>query len=183
MVGAATINAPLIVPSNNHAEFTGATITLAPGSNCNLLQNSQVVVNNGRDSNIEVIGGTWDKGGNGGTLTELHGLTFRRVDGLWVRDLKYKSTAGKYGINVRDVKNSLIEGIDFAPASDGVHINGPTTNGVVRRITGSTYDDSVAITGNDYSTYNDVYGDVTNVLIEDMNTISTGANNARCSPG
>lgn len=176
MVGTVTINAPLVIPSNTHLDATGAVITLAAGSNCNLLQNTAVVATGTRNAGITIVGGTWARGNNAGAGTNLHGLCFRRVDGLRVRNLRYTSSAGKYGISLGDVTDFDIEGIDFAAYSDGVHINGPARNGKVRRISGSTGDDSVALTGNDYTAYADVSGNITDVHVEDVNTTSTLAN-------
>lgn len=166
----------LTISSNTRLDATGATITLAVGTSSNILRNAAVTATTTRDSNIEVIGGTWDRGANGGTGTGLHSLFFRRVDGLIIRGITYLSTAGKYGINIGDATRFVVEDIAFNCSSDGVHVNGPASNGRIRRITGTTGDDSVALTGNDYAAYADVSGNITNVEISDINSTSAAAN-------
>lgn len=166
------ISAPLVVRSSTTLDMTHCTVTQKPGSNTNSLRNWQVDANDGRDSDITIIGGTWDKGANGGSGTGLHHLMLRRVDRLVVRDMQVKATAGKYGISIADTNVFEVHHIDFATSSDGVHLNGKCFNGSVHHITGSTGDDSVAITGNDYTNYADVIGDVKNVRVYAVTTTS-----------
>ena len=176
-----SISGPLVIKSGTTLDMTGCTITLT--ATTNMLQNHQVVANNGRDSGIIVRGGTWVRGNNSGSLTNTHTLCFRRCDGLLISDLRVTSSAGKYAINLGDVTNFEVARIDFAAYSDGVHINGPASKGHVHHITGTTGDDSVAITGNDYVNYADVTGNVTDVVIEHVTTTSTLANNVKVLAG
>lgn len=162
------ISAPLVVSSGTTLDMTGCTIRLKAASGVNMLQNAAVVATGTRDSNIVVRGGLWDRGANGGTDTGNHTLRFRRVDGLVVSDLKVVSTNGKYSVNLGDVNDFTVERVRFDVFSDGVHVNGPATRGLIRDIKGTTGDDLVALTATDYASYNDVSGDITDIRIEDL---------------
>lgn len=74
----------------------------------------------------------------------------------------------KYAVNFGDCSDFTAEDLTFDYGSDGVHINGPARGGVVRGIRGFTGDDTVSVTPNDYTGANDVYGDVSQLLIEDI---------------
>lgn len=171
------ISAPLVVYSGTTLVATGATITLLAGSNCQLLVNyQQTQGGSSRDTDITVVGGTWVRGSNTGTgspSTTYHSLVFRRVDRLRVRDLRVTSSAGKYGISLGNVTAFRVERIDVDTYSDGVHIQGPASSGVVADVMGTTGDDMVAITTRDYATYNDTNGDVTGVTITGLRPVGS----------
>lgn len=162
------ISAPLVIRSGTTLDMTGCTVTLKAGSNCNMLQNYQVVANNGRDSAITVIGGRWDRGANMGETVNLHFLRFRRVDGLVVRDLTGTGTEGKGVINAGDVTRVAVHGITLdGIRGDAVHFNGPAQHISVRNISGtSCIDDVVAFTPRDWTGYDDTFGDITDVLVD-----------------
>jgi hypothetical protein len=166
----------LTITSKVTLDMTGCAVeyTAAAG---NVLQNAAVAATATRDTDIGVIGGNWTRGANSGpTALDLHFFRFRRVDRLVVKPARMVSTGGnKFAVNIGDVTRFRIEDIDFAVTSDGVHVNGLCSNGVIRNITGTTGDDTVAFTGNDYPGYNDTIGDISDVLVENINTTSTTA--------
>lgn len=173
------ISAPLVIRTGTTLDMTGCRVTLLPGSNCSMVQNRQVVANDGRDTRISLRGGYWDRGANGGGNIghSLHTLVFRRVDGLVVENVEVATRAGKYAVNIADATDFRVSNPTFDHVySDGVHIQGPASHGLIEHVRGTTSDDSVAITGNDYETYADVHGDVTNVTIRDVDTRSDVAN-------
>ena len=169
------ISAPLVISSNTTLDMTGCSVTQIAGSNSRMLQNAAYKGTGARDANIAVIGGTWDRGANDGTTgADTHSLVFHRVDGLRVLDGTHTSTGGKYAILVGDVTSFTIERHVFNVAADGVHIQGPASNGVVRNISGTTGDDCVAITARDYPAYDltTAGGSVSNVTIEDVFSVN-----------
>jgi hypothetical protein len=127
------------------------------------------------DTNITVIGGTWARGSNAGSFTGLHSLLLRRVTGLRIADVTVSSSAGKYAIALGDVTNATVERCTFAVASDGVHVNGPATSVRIATIRGTSGDDAVAFTGNDFAAYADVVGNITDALAEDVLVASATA--------
>ncbi|MCC9205344.1 hypothetical protein [Arthrobacter sp. zg-Y769] len=177
LLGSAVITAPLVAHSNTHLDATGTTIKHGGTVGMNMIQNAAVTATGTRDKNITVVGGDWDRGTFGGSGPNLHSSRYRRVDGLRITGQTWKTAAGKYCVNVGDVTDFEIDHLNFLDTnSDGVHIQGPASGGRVHHIRGITHDDAVAITGNDYAAYNDVYGDVTDVRIWDINARSGGAN-------
>lgn len=248
--GSYVISAPLVIPSGVTLDCTGATLTLAAGSNCNMLNNTAVsttnrvvadagitnglttltsatanftsadvgrtivlptagpqspwvaplvtnitavtdsshatvgtaagvTVVNGtcsiytRDTNISVIGGTWNRGSNAGSGTNLHSLRFRHVDGLTFRNMTVNSAAGKYMINPGDVTNVFAQNLTGVCASNLIQFDGPATKITVRDVYGTTGDDSIAFTAREYQAYEDTCGDITDVLIDGAHTTLT----------
>lgn len=150
---------------------TTAALALAAGTTVSA---ATVAIYN-RDSQVTVIGGTWARGSNAGSQSATHNLRFRHVDGLRVRDLRITSSAGKYAISIGDATNVRVGGLDLAVFSDGVHLTGPLTGAVVRDISGSTGDDVVAITPQDWANYADTLGPVSDVVIENLEATTNAA--------
>lgn len=157
------ISAPLkIMLSNSALDMTGCTVSLNSGSNCNMLTNGTA----GRLTDVTVRGGTWARGGNAGSGSNLHSLFLRKFDRLTVTDLRVTSSAGKYALAIGDATEVKVRGLSFASFSDGVHITGPASQVDIRNITGTTGDDHVALTARDWPAYDDVRGDITGVTID-----------------
>lgn len=178
LVGEFTISGPLTIRSNTTLELSGgSSITLTEGSNCNMLR-TPGASGSIRVENVQVIGGRWNRGSNAGTFNVAHGLVFRKVDGLRVRDVEYTSSGGKYGILVVDCTDWVVDGFHADSCySDGVHVQGPSSHGTIRNVYGTAGDDLVAIVPLDYTGY--VWGDeddVTDILIENVRGVET----ARC---
>jgi hypothetical protein len=128
-----------------------------------------------RDKNIVVRGGFWDRGTNSGTDgISLHSLLFRRVDGLTVRDLSCAESAGKYFVAPGDVTDVLVENISGKVNSAIVQFNGPAERIVVRNVSGTSQDDMVAFTANDYAPYADTSGSMRDVVVDGVFPTSTG---------
>lgn len=146
-----------------------------------------------RDRNIKVIGGVWDRQDNGGgTSSNSQCMVLRFVDGFTLSDLTLLSTSanGLYAILASAVSAGIIERITYGlnPASqkwtgtvgyqrDGVHIDGPATNLIIRDMFGSPGDDMVALTPMDWQAIGeDSAGDITDVTIENIHPVGAGAN-------
>lgn len=121
-----------------------------------------------RDRNIRVIGGKWDRGTNSGSGANAHSAYFRHVDGLEFEANEFVSTGGKYCVSLGSVTNFRCGVGLFDGASDGIHVTGPATRGVITRAAGATDDDMVAFTCGDYSMYADVAGDITNITVRSL---------------
>ncbi|PYC67587.1 hypothetical protein C7C45_21585 [Micromonospora arborensis] len=169
------VSAPLVVYSDTTLVMADSTVTLVPGSGCNLLTN-MAVAGGGRDRNIRVTGGTWIRADlAGGIGPALHTLCFRRVDNLLLEGLAVKTFGDKYAISLGDVTDATVNRISFAVQSDGVHIQGPAVRTRVTTLRGSTGDDTVAITPRDWQAYDDVSGPVIDTHIEDIDVTSAAA--------
>lgn len=166
------ITAPLVVPSDTTLDMTGCTVRAAPGAGFNLLRNTAVAAG-GRDHDITIVGGTWERGANGGTGNDTHNLFFRRIDGLTVRDVAVTSAGGKYAITAADVTDVTVTRVRFKTFSDGVHITGPARDVSISDVKGTTGDDQVALTARDYGHYDDVHGDIENVNVSDVHSLGS----------
>ena len=125
-----------------------------------------------RDKDIRVIGGRWNRGPtqsiNGG-VWNAHNAVFRRVDGVTVEGMSMQSANGKYSISVADCTAVLVQTIRLNnTSSDGVHLMGPIAHAVIRDIKGFTRDDTIALTARDWDAYNDTMGDITDVLVDEI---------------
>lgn len=238
LVGSATINAPIVIPSDTKLDMTGATLTLANGSNCRMMQNAActplrvtsadavcvagdntvttasgsftsadvgrvlavaftnesdrginaygriTTINSstsveiepapmftqsggvarvyGRDKNIEIRGGFWDKGINQGTGTNYVQLNLYRVDGVRVENMLMYAprVTGARGYAVQFGDCTDIDA-DYRVDNwgDGCHLIGPIHNGRIR-VTGRSGDDTIGITTTNYGPYNDTHGDI-----------------------
>jgi len=169
------ISGPIVVFSKTILDARGATIVLAPGSNSNMLQ-SQATYGTGRDHDIAVIGGLWDRGNNAAaTANAAHFMIMRKVDNLIMRDIAFAATVAKFCILIQNTTQFLVENIDCRNVpSDGVHVMGPARDGTIRNVGGTCGDDMVAVVPVDYTPYQwGDEGDVTDILIEDIHPLNT----------
>lgn len=128
-------------------------------------------------TNVRIVGGTWSRQNNDGLVADpvsYHSLSLRYFNGLRLSGQRYTSTLGKYAISLAGTRNFVIEDqTGLGTNSDGVHIDGPATAGVVRNVYGTFGDDMVAVTPMDWHQFGDIAGDVTDVLIENITPTNT----------
>jgi hypothetical protein len=179
------INGPLIIPlaaAGLTFDLGGATIQLAPGSNSQLLWDAAHAGGNltvpSPMGSYTVQNGVFDKGANTGGGNGLHSVILGG-NGVTVRNLWMRSTAGKYAILLQNIVGGTVENIRFNTFSDGVHVQGPASHLRVRNLQGTTGDDMFAITACDYSTY--VWGNEGDVSDVQVDGISLTAGNARAA--
>ncbi|HQW90179.1 MAG TPA: GDSL-type esterase/lipase family protein, partial [Nitrospira sp.] len=176
------ISAPLVIASGTTLDMTGCTVTLIAGSNCRMIQNAALSGSGARDTDITIRGGYWDRGTNGGTTSnDQHSIVFHRADRVSVSDVRFSATGPcKYSIYLVDVNVASVARCDISSTSDGVHVTGPSSDITVRDITGTTDDDMVSFTGRDYPNYELTAGggNITNVVVDNVNQNSVGATNA-----
>ena len=141
-----------------------------------------------RDTTIRVIGGVWNYGanGSGGNNFADHTFRFFCADGITLEGCTFLSHGnnGLYGVSIVACTNYDIGPLYFdvntgswtwTPshlagfARDGVHIGGPSRDGRVFALRGSTGDDLAAITTGDFGNIAGfVTGNVSNVSFEDI---------------
>ncbi len=128
-----------------------------------------------RDAGIQIVGGTWDRGANGGSFAQQHSIRLRHVDGLKLQDMTCTETNGKFFINPADCYDVLIENIQGDTTSNLIQPNGPLTRFLIRNIHGRSNDDTVALVPHEWAGYNDCNGDITDGVVENVYATSTGA--------
>lgn len=183
--GTYLITKTLIIHSNTRFELSpGATLLAAPMSLCSLLQNEHFA-GGGRDENIEIIGGTWDGNCDAMGLDNLEFfnhrndepydparftgklIRFAHIDRLVLQRMVVRNPVS-YGIQIADANGFVVRDIYFDfnwhfCTTDGVHVNGPSRNGCIENLAGTTNDDMVGLT-----TYDERHGEVTLGDIENI---------------
>lgn len=175
------ISSALVIGSNTTLDMTGCTITLASSQT----SSSIMLIDSGHSallasqpwvapSRIAVRGGVWQRGsvaaGSGNTLH----IMILGGDQVTVQNVTITSGIGKYALLLQNSSNFRVRDCHFVTASDGVHVNGPASNGFITGITGTTGDDLVAIMPYDYTAY--VWGnesDITNMVIDGVQGTSS----------
>ncbi len=183
--GVYLISGSLILHDDTHLILSpGAVIRLADHADCFMLKND-LCGKAGRNRRISVEGGTWD----GNNLHQERGKTyedkpyfmgvvmrFEGIEDLLIRDITVKDPES-YAMQIIDADRFTVENISFdfnmlRPNMDGVHVQGPARNGIIRSIRGATNDDLVALNCDDR--YDDGYqstvsqGDIENISIDGL---------------
>ncbi len=131
-----------------------------------------------RDANIKVTGGAFGRAGSAGTYMGTYLLRFQGVNNLVLDNLTASWTTGKYFILVADASDFAVTRIVATSSSggqDGVHVDGPARNGVIRTVRGSTGDDMVALTAWGWTNYDSRSGSIAGMVIEDVSGRAPGA--------
>jgi len=179
------IEEPLVIHSATTLTCEeGAVFKLKNGANCAILVNEHEL--SGTDGDITIIGGVWD--GNNVNQTRasyVNPATFKYgqlmmlsgVTNLTIRGVTFKDPNG-FSLQLMDVENFLVEDIVFdcnrqTLSQDGVHVNGFARHGIIRRLSGQTNDDIVALNA-DEGDYRSAENDISDVLIEDIDGGDSG---------
>ena len=192
--GVYLISRTLIIHSNTRLEICpGAVLLAAPMSRCALIENEHFA-GGGRDEYIEIVGGLWD--GNCdemGLVAEYESthrlddpyspklfkgklLRFAHIDHITLRNLAVKNPVS-YGIQIGDVRGFTVRDIYFDynwhfGTTDGVHINGPASDGVIENLYGTTNDDLVSLTTYDEPHAEVSLGAIENVYIHHLSAVN-----------
>ncbi|MDD5704792.1 MAG: hypothetical protein PHR35_02625 [Kiritimatiellae bacterium] len=200
------ISEPIVLKSGQRIKADPeAEIRLIPKSNTCMVRNANVVDGKNKpvpeeapfDTGILIEGGIWNTlstrrgllNGNGkgwinrgdSSISANGVILLSRVRGAVVRNLTMRQT-GLHGIQISACRDFRVEGIIFDEhRQDGVHIDGPTSYGVVRDIRGVTWDDFVALIGWGWKGLDPTYGQIDHVLVEAIDGTSQRA--MRLLPG
>jgi hypothetical protein len=167
-----------------------AEIRLKPDTNTCMVRNATIRAypecpvpeNAPRDRDISVEGGIWTTlfaGGaacNGNTrgaadaddsVPGAHGVfLFHGVENLAVRNVTVRH--GKpFAVHLGNVVNFTVDGLRLdAHGRDGVHVDGPARDGLIRNVSGDSHDDTVALNAWDWRNYSVSFGPIADVRIE-----------------
>jgi hypothetical protein len=162
------IDRPIVLDSGMHVKAdASAVIRLVDGAKTCMLRNLNLEVVHGtapagkptkRDCDISVTGGVWDhastkrnhadvKEDANPTLYQAWGLClFLNVSRISFTDMRVMRSPG-YGFLVANGEDLLVRGIRYEDClSDGVHVQGPFKNIVIKDMSGVTGDDFFALT-------------------------------------
>jgi len=190
------LDAPLVLKSGCRLLVDpAAEIRLKPGTNACMVRNENMVISDQKpvslgpnpDRDILVAGGIWttlafhrgdpangNLGGGPGPNWKKYAngafgvMLFTNVDGLQVKGVTIKES-NPFAIHMSLCRNFLIEDITLLDHyCDGVHINGPASDGIVREVHGSTGDDLLALNGWDWLGSAMTFGPISRLWVQDL---------------
>ena len=201
------LDGPLVLKSGQKlsADPT-AEIRLKPDTNTCLVRNEHVATLNTKpvpadqllDTDITIEGGIWttlanavDPNGNnrGHSSKEYpafgtHGvILLQNVRRVSVKNVTIRKSIS-FGVHLANAHEFAVENITFEEhRRDGVHVNGPASDGLIRGVRGDSHDDNVALNAWEWKNYAPSYGPIERIVIEDVTGAPGGANSIRLLPG
>ena len=193
--GTYLVSKTLIIHSNTRLVLApGVHLKATPMSRCALIENEQFSKGEGRDHDIEIVGGIFDGScdqmGLDAEYEAKHRLDdpyspalfkgklmrFAHIDKIVLEKLTVKDPVS-YGIQIADVRGFVTRDLFFDynwhfGTTDGVHINGPARDGVIENLCGTTNDDLVSLTTYDEPHAEVSLGDIENVYIHNLTAIN-----------
>jgi hypothetical protein len=163
---------------------TGVTGTcMLRNSNIVFSQSSPITPFAGADQGILIEGGIWsdqcnEGHGHGGaydtegSMPGSNGMfLLHNISGLTVRNVLFRDCSA-FAIQLGNANNFVVENITIDESADGIHIEGPSAHGIIRRISAKTNDDVVALNAWDWDSSSLTFGAITDILVEDVETPS-----------
>ncbi|MEP6667990.1 MAG: hypothetical protein ABJF10_02490 [Chthoniobacter sp.] len=205
------LDAPIILKSGQSllADAT-AELRLKPGTNTCLVRNEHVVGFNDRpvpagvepDTDIRIEGGIWTTLANGvpGANGNLRGASAKQnpvagthgvillhnVRKVTVQNVTVRQSK-PFGVHLGNAQDFVVDGVRLdRHERDGVHVDGPSGNGVIRNVSGDSHDDPVALTAWDWVNYIVTYGPIHHITIEHITGVPVsqhGTDAIRLLPG
>ncbi len=187
----------------------GAEFRLKPGVSTCMVRNAYpvsgqagpVVQDAKTDSDITVEGGVWTtlrtriapplmNGNSRGRLDARDSvsggngvLCFSNVRGLCVRGITVRQST-PFAVHLTNVSCFLVEDVTMEEhGRDGVHLNGPCWDGVIRVIRGVTHDDFVAMNAWDWKNCAPTFGPIERIVVEKLLGTDRGCASIRLLPG
>ncbi|MBE6608757.1 MAG: hypothetical protein E7633_09410 [Ruminococcaceae bacterium] len=189
--GTYLVSSTLIIHSNTRFILSpGAKLLAAPLSKCALIQNEHFADGSIRDENIEIIGGIWDGNCDEMGLDAVYEakhredfpyspslfkgklIRFAHIDRLSLEKMTVKDPVS-YGVQIADANGFIVRDIYFDynwhfGTTDGIHVNGPSYNGVIENLYGTTNDDMIGMTTIDETHAEVTMGEIVNVYIHNI---------------
>ncbi|MBR5539604.1 MAG: hypothetical protein IKU61_06865 [Clostridia bacterium] len=188
--GTYLVSKTLKIHSNTRFELCpGAKLLAAPMSRCALIENEHFG-REGREENIEIIGGIFDGNCDEMGLDAIYVikhrednpyspdaysgklLRFAGIDNFILEKVTVRNPLG-YGIQIADAKKFVVRDIFFDynwhyGCTDGVHVNGPSYDGVIENLRGTTNDDMIGMTTIDEMHAEVTMGEIVNIDIRNI---------------
>ena len=205
------LDAPIILQSGQSLIADATTeIRLKPGTNTCMVRNEHVVGFNDRpvppgiapDRDIRVEGGIWTTLANGvpgangnlrgasakqNSVPGTHGvILLHNVQRVTVKNVTVRQSK-PFAVHLGNAQDFVVDGVRLdRHERDGVHVDGPSSNGVIRQVSGDSHDDPVALTAWDWVNYVVTYGPVHHITIEHITGVPEsqhGTDAIRLLPG
>jgi acetyl esterase/lipase len=186
------LDGPLVLKSGQKisADPT-AEIRLKPGSNTCMVRNEHVVTLNTKpvpadqplDMDITIEGGIWttlatavaNHGNERGHSSKenpafgTHGvILLQNIRRVSVKNLIVRQSR-PFGVHLANAHEFTVENITLEEhRRDGVHVNGPASDGLIRGVRGDSHDDDVALNAWEWKNYAPSYGPIERITVEDV---------------
>lgn len=196
------LDGPLVMKSGQKLTADAkAEVRLKPGTNTCMVRNEHIVgfadkpvpEDTQPDSDITIEGDIWTTLANGvkdnhgnqrGHSSKLkpvpgtHGvILLHNVRGATVRNVTVRQSR-PFAIHLGNIRDFTVDGLTLdRHGRDGVHVDGPASDGVIRNISGDSHDDPVSLTAWDWRQYSASFGPIHHLTIEHI----TGAPEGRRS--
>jgi hypothetical protein len=187
-----------------------AEIRLKPGCNTCMVRNENIVGFHDRpvpedtkpDTDITIEGGIWTTLANGAKdangnqrgfsskkepVPGTHGvILLQNVRGVTVRNITVRQGRA-FAVHLGNIRDFTIDGVTLdRHGRDGVHVNGPASEGVIRNLHGDSHDDPVALNAWEWKGYAPSFGAIHHVTVEHVTGApleKKGTDSIRLLPG
>lgn len=199
------LDGPIILKSGQKLSADAdAVIQLKPGTNTCMVRNAHIVgfadkrvpADTKPDTDITIEGGIWTTFGEGNTrghsskqepVPGTHGvILLQNVRRVSVKNITIRQSKA-FGVHLANVSNFTVNGVTLDEhGRDGVHVNGPASEGLIRNVNGVSHDDTVALNAWEWKNYAPSFGAIHHIIIEDVHGSPDGipsANSIRLLPG
>lgn len=205
------LDGPLVLKSGQTLTADpGAEIRLKPGTNTCMVRNENLVgfadqpvpSETVPDTDITIEGGIWttlstarnESNGNRrgasartNAVPGTHGvILLQNVRGVTVRNVTVRQSRA-FGIHIANAQDFTIDGVTLeGHYRDGVHVNGPSSRGLIRRVGGDSHDDTVALNAWEWENYAPSFGPIHHIVVEEISGAPEevpSANSIRLLPG
>jgi len=167
-----------------------AEIRLKPGSNTCMVRNEHLIgfadtpvpADTSPDTNIIIEGGIWTtlatsraelNGNRRGNSSKnkpepgTHGvILLHNVRHLALRNVTVRESS-PFAVHLGNIRDFIVDGLTLdRHGRDGVHLDGPASDGTIRNVSGDSRDDPVALVAWDWQQYGVTYGPIHHIIVE-----------------
>jgi hypothetical protein len=205
------LDGPIVLRSGQKLTAdSDAEIRLKPGTNTCMVRNEHIVgfadqpvpEDTKPDTGITIEGGIWTTLANGvkdsngnhrgasskkDPVPGTHGvILLHNVRHVTVRNITVRQSRA-FAVHLANVSDFTVDGVTLdRHGRDGVHVNAPASHGLIRRVSGVSHDDTVALNAWEWKNYAPSFGAIHHIVIEDVHGSPDGipsANSIRMLPG
>jgi hypothetical protein len=205
------LDGPIILKSGQKLTADpDAEIRLKPGTNTCMVRNEHIVgfsdqpvpADTQPDIDITIEGGIWTTLSNGAKdsngnqrgasskkdpVPGTHGvILLHNVRHVTVRNVTVRQSRA-FAVHLANVNDFTVDGVTLdRHGRDGVHVNAPASHGLIRRVSGVSHDDTVALNAWEWKNYAPSFGAIHHIIIEGVHGAPDdvpSANSIRLLPG
>lgn len=184
------LDGPLVMKSGQKLTADAkAEIRLKPGTNTCMVRNEHIIgfadkpapADTKPDIDITIEGGIWTtlnlpNNANGNTrghsskqqpVPGTHGvILLHNVRHATVRNVTVRQSK-PFAVHLGNIRDFTVDGLTLdRHGRDGVHVDGPASDGVIRNVSGDSHDDPVSLTAWDWRQYNVTFGPIHHLTME-----------------